>query len=68
MSLHGQIGLCKGVQKGWHRDNILVFCKEFGPQLVNLELLISSTWYFCSPLTSIGECGFETHLGMVDAW
>jgi hypothetical protein len=68
VSLHGQIGLCKRVQKGWHPDNILVLIKKFGPWLDKLELMISSTSYFCSPLTSIGEGGFETHLGMVDAW
>jgi hypothetical protein len=30
VSLHGQIELCKGIQKGWQCDNILVFLKEFG--------------------------------------
>jgi hypothetical protein len=31
VSLHGQIGLCKGIEKGWHYDNILIFLKGFGP-------------------------------------
>jgi hypothetical protein len=34
--LDGQIGLGKGVQKGWQRDNILVLLKEFGPDYQNL--------------------------------
>jgi hypothetical protein len=36
-------------------------------RLNNLKSKISSTLYFCSPFTTIGEGGFETNLGMVDA-